>query len=336
MFFQFLFCNLQDIIRQNQDHPVLGEVLKFHKRWSKENLRSLKALKKSTPKGYECEAKQLIEEEIVAINSITDRNQPRWTDNIWDFFGKRTSARRFSINTKMRRVAEFLEYAQQNFDRLNKIKLDGLRLGSGIFSEDMMVTHDALALKLVLLFQKIAAKQDISEFEHTPVLYTFDTQEFDFSGSVFSKKNAFMLPHNGYILSGQREQAARYRWGPEDCGTLIIKYFPELPENGFTTLILWKWLDKTLETDQNFADYRYMIPILERVFKPVDDFKPGDFLLRPGHIWFVLGKEGDSLYLMNYHRQDLPDQGNGFMIRKASWEEHKKDWPKYAILRPQI
>jgi len=331
----FLLANLQTIIQQNEKHPLLGEVLAFHKRWNQGNLEATKKLKDSTPKGYECKAKQLLEKEIKIIQNITERNQPRFFDAVGDFFGRCTSQKRFSINCKLKRLAEFMEYALTHFDRLNELTLDPSKMGTGIYPGDAMVTHDALALKIVLLFQKIAAHDDIHKLGGTPILYRFDTQGFDLSGSVFSGDKCFLLPHNGYTFSGQREQGTRYRWGPEDCTTLIIKYFPEIPELGFSTLIVWKWLGHTLETEKDFKDYRFMGPLLDSLFEKVDDFKPGDFLLVKGHIWFVLGKEKNDLHVMNYTRSDFPEAMNGFLIKTLDFEQYQKDYPNYVILRPK-
>jgi len=333
----FLFATLQDVMQKNKSHPVLGEVLAFHKRWNKGNFKATKDLKKSTPKGYEHQAKRLLEKELETIKSIKYRNQPNWTDKVWDFFGTRTTQKRHSVNWKLVRLEEFLEYALCNFDRLNSLKLDHSDLGTGIYPQDMMTKHDALALKIILLFQKTAAKQDISYLDNTPVLYRFDTQGFDLSGSIFSQKDgSFRLPHNGYILSGQREQATRHRWGPEDCTTLVIKYFPEIPELGFSTLIIWKWLDNDLLGDPEWKKYHFMADVLNKTFERVDQFKPGYFLLIEGHIWYVLGKEGNQLHVMNYTRQNAFDEMNGFVITTLDWEAYKKERPKYTILKPRI
>jgi len=326
----FLAATLHTTIHKAAKQSLLCEqVLKQHKIWHKKIKQDMDTLRQETKESKnDARAKELMAQEIAAIKTIRERIAPQWSDWIGDFFGKKTTTRRLQVRIKTNRMDEFLTKALEQFDELQaKFKNLPHKAYSGIYPEDPMVTQEAFCYRLILLFKHLADGHELRA-DGSSYLFEFDTLGFDFSGSIFCKDKTFIVPHQGYILSGQR-LSQKHRWGPEDCTSLVVKCFPELPELGFSTLVLWAWINNDWK---DLKDYEYMKPILDKVLQKTDVIEPGVLLTIKGHIWLVLGQEGDKLHVVSYRRSDWDLKSVGFIIESI-------DWPfpadkAYTILKP--
>lgn len=321
---------LTHILDTAKKNPFCEKTIIWHQQWTKKNLEDAQKLEKETHKiNYE-KAKELLKQEIENIKKIQARLTPSWTDKFWDFFGFEASNKRFLVNQKIKRLPEFLEYTLEHFDTI--VQQHFPKTSSGVFGNDFMTTHDALFLKIALLFLNLTEGKSLDQWKDTALVHEFDTYWFDLSRSVFSRKNSFLIPHNGYILGGQR-YTKKYPCGPEDCTSILAKWL-DIPEMGFSTAIVWAWIENRMN---EFKDYQYMIPILETTFKKTNELKAGNllFVKKPeGHVWIILGQKNNKIYVISYRRKDLKENKNAYMIEILDWPFDPEQCPNYLILEP--
>ena len=333
---------LNKVLIEANKHALCAEVLGWHKAYTQKVKQDCEALQSECGESFAQQAKDLMIKESAQLKKIQERLKPSWTDKVGDFFGRQTSRRRYQVNAKITRVAEFLDYAVENFDRIQKkfsSPLKNAYSGTMITDTDFdpCATHEGFCYKLILIFERLASGKPLN-VDGSAILYEFDTLGFDLKGSVFSCDKTFTVPHQGYIFSGQRG-SLKHRFGPEDCSSLITRLYPELPEEGFATLVIWAWIQNKWD---NLEDYEYMKPILEKTFKRTDQFAPGHLLFIKGHVWIILGKNDTSIFVVSYRRANLDPllsqrmNANGFVIEEITWPSTIERYKEYFILKPKF
>ena len=357
MFFGLLIANCIDLSQVEAEakrkSDLCVKILKFHSLYharEEEEMREFLNFFQNISAFdiNDIKAKNIIRQEISNIQKILKRLEPSFKDRIGDFLGKETSSKRFQIREKFKNLLEFLDYTLIFFDKISRQLPNAHNHDySGIFFSrdyyDAHSMHEGFFEKLVLIFRYLAQEKPLNP-EGSSILWKFDTLGFDCSGSIFSRKNSFIMPHQGCIPSGQRQNQMFSRknkevlfdqFGPRDCTSILCELYSELPVKYFTTSIVWAWIKNDLKQYKNAAEIQSKF---EKVLAKTALIEPGNLLLIKDHVWIILGAKNRYLYVINYIRDDInyQDQSknkNGFIITALFWPLLEKEYKEYCILK---